>query len=274
MRGRDDDAQKLLAAINQHENVGQQWAEIQESLQEKAHPRIVAAGFFGVLVIGIMLSVLQQVTGINVFLYYAPAIMKGFSDSSTDVALLQTILVGAVNLSFTVLAIFTVDKFGRRLLMMIGAALMAVSMLAIGTAAYFNAIGGYLLVFMLLYIAAFALSLGPVTWVLLAEIFPNSIRSKALSIAVLAQWFSNFVVSQSFPMMNEKDSFIYQQFNGGFPFWLYGVMGLFTVYFIYRWVPETKGQSLEQLEKLWHRKTSATKRKLIGRNVIVRNINQ
>jgi SP family xylose:H+ symportor-like MFS transporter len=254
LKSRNHQAHDLLVAINKNQNIEPQWEEIKNSLREKARPRIIAGGFFGVLVIGIMLSVLQQVTGINVFLYYAPVILKGFSDSTTDIALLQTVLVGAVNLSFTVLAIFTVDKLGRRPLMMLGAALMAVSMLAIGTAAYLDAIGGYLLIFMLLYIAAFALSLGPVTWVLLAEIFPNSIRSKALSIAVLAQWFANFVVSQTFPMMNEKGSLIYQSFNGGFPFWIYGVMGIFTVYFVWRWVPETKGRSLEQLEKQWQRK--------------------
>ncbi|SJN53661.1 D-xylose transporter XylE [Vibrio ruber] len=251
LKGRNHEAHGLLKAMNPRQDIEPQWQEIKQSLIKVHRPGIIAAGYLGVLVIGIMLSVLQQVTGINVFLYYAPAILKGFSDSTTDIALLQTILVGAVNLSFTVLAIFTVDKFGRRPLMMIGAGLMAVSMLAIGTAAYLDAIGGYLLVFMLLYIAAFALSLGPVTWVLLSEIFPNSVRSRALSIAVFAQWFANFVVSQSFPMMNEKESFIFQQFHGGFPFWLYGIMGIFTVYFIYRWVPETKGKSLEQLETIW-----------------------
>ncbi|MZI95070.1 sugar porter family MFS transporter [Vibrio sp. CAIM 722] len=254
MKGRDEQAQKLLQALSPGENVSNQWHEIQASLSHKDKPSIVAAGMLGVLIIGIMLSVLQQVTGINVFLYYAPTILKGFSSSSIDIALLQTILVGAVNLSFTAVAIFTVDKFGRRPLMMIGAFLMAISMIAIGTAAYMNAIGGYLLVFVLLYIAAFALSLGPVVWVLLAEIFPNNIRSKALSIAVFAQWAANFLVSQTFPMMNDHQSTIYQTFNGGFPFWLYGIFGLFTVFFIYRWVPETKGRSLEQLEQLWHKK--------------------
>ncbi|QMV16731.1 D-xylose transporter XylE [Vibrio spartinae] len=258
LKGRDHEAHGLLKAMNPQQDIEPQWQEIKQSLIKVNRPGIVAAGYLGVLLIGIMLSVLQQVTGINVFLYYAPAILKSFSDSTTDIALLQTILVGAVNLSFTVLAIFTVDKFGRRPLMMIGAGLMAVSMLAIGTAAYLNAIGSYLLVFMLMYIAAFALSLGPVTWVLLSEIFPNSVRSRALSIAVFAQWFANFVVSQSFPMMNEKESFIFQQFHGGFPFWLYGIMGIFTVYFIYRWVPETKGKSLEQLETLWQRDSEQT----------------
>lgn len=251
MQGRYEEARTLLTAVNKGADTESQWQDIHASLQENSTGGIVSKGLLGVLVIGIMLSVLQQVTGINVFLYYAPTILKGFSESSMDIALLQTILVGAVNLTFTVIAIFTVDRFGRRPLMMIGAGIMAISMLAIGTAAYMNAIGGYLLVFVLAYIAAFALSLGPVTWVLLSEIFPNSVRSKALSIAVFAQWFANFVVSQTFPMMNDHSSWLYQTYNGGFPFWLYGVMGIFTVYFVYRWVPETKGKSLEQLESVW-----------------------
>lgn len=265
LRGRNEEAYALLNALNKgaKSDVEHQWQEIQSSFKQRNNSAIVAGGFMGVLVIGIMLSVLQQVTGINVFLYYAPTILKGFSNSSIDIALLQTILVGAVNLSFTVVAILTVDKFGRRPLMMIGASLMAVSMIAIGTAAYMNAIGGYLLVFVLLYIGAFALSLGPVVWVLLSEIFPNSIRSKALSIAVFAQWAANFFVSQTFPMMNDPESRIYQTFNGGFPFWLYGIMGIFTIYFIYRWVPETKGRSLEELEALWKKPATTNKEQVI-----------
>ncbi|WP_019614605.1 sugar porter family MFS transporter [Psychromonas ossibalaenae] len=259
LKGRNQEARNLLRALNKNEDIEEQWQGIQSSLGDtKGKVSIAALGMMGVLVIGIMLSVLQQVTGINVFLYYAPEIFKSFSDSSTDTALLQTILIGAVNLTFTAIAIFTVDKFGRRPLMIIGAGAMAVSMIAIGTAAYSNAIGGYLLFFVLLYIAAFALSLGPVTWVLLSEIFPNSIRSKALSIAVFAQWFANFVVSQSFPMMNDSNGYLFQTYNGGFPFWLYGFFGVFTVYFIWKFVPETKGKSLEDLEKIWVRKQEKT----------------
>lgn len=263
LKGREQEARSLLSALNKHRNIEDQWKGIQASLNDtKGKVSIAALGMMGVLAIGIMLSVLQQVTGINVFLYYAPEIFKSFSDSSTDTALLQTILVGVVNLTFTVVAIFTVDKFGRRPLMMIGAGAMAISMIAIGTAAYANAIGGYLLFFVLLYIAAFALSLGPVTWVLLSEIFPNSIRSKALSIAVFAQWSANFMVSQTFPMMNDSNGYLFQTYNGGFPFWLYGMFGLFTVYFIWKFVPETKGKSLEELEQTWAtRHTKAPTRK-------------
>ncbi|WP_086981136.1 D-xylose transporter XylE [Vibrio aphrogenes] len=252
LKGRMSEARKLIASLNKGDDFDKQCQEIESSFQSNSTSMSVfSKRILPILIIGIGLSILQQITGINVFLYYAPVILKGFSSSTTDIALLQTVLIGAVNLTFTVIAIYSVDKFGRKPLMMLGAGAMAISMLAIGTAAYLESIGGYLLFFMLLYIAAFALSLGPVTWVLLSEIFPNSVRSKALSIAVFAQWVSNFLVSQTFPMMNAKTSYLYQEFNGGFPFWLYGLMAVFTVFFVYKWIPETKGKSLEELEKLW-----------------------
>lgn len=256
MKGRESEAKDLLRQINKGNNIDEQWQEIEQSLTSSSKEKvsIIKSGFAGVLFIGIALSVLQQVTGINVFLYYAPVIFKSLASSGTDVAMFETILVGAVNLLFTVIAIFTVDKFGRKPLMMVGAAIMALSMFAIGTAAYLDAVSGYLVVFVLGYIAAFALSLGPVTWVLLSEIFPNKIRAKALSIAVFAQWVANYLVSQTFPMMNAKSSYLHQAYHGGFPFWLYGVFGIVTIFFVAKWVPETKGKSLEELEQIWHKK--------------------
>ncbi|MCM2680000.1 D-xylose transporter XylE [Echinimonas agarilytica] len=265
LQGRDEEAKGLLAGLGGAHSVQSQWNEIQQSMKQKTG-KLLSPKVFYVLTIGIMLSVFQQITGINVFLYYAPEILKGFGDGNLDIALLQTIMVGAVNLIFTVIAIKTVDKFGRRPLMMIGSAAMAVCMIAIGTAAYLDAVGGYLLVFVLGYIAAFALSLGPVVWVLLSEIFPNNVRSKALSVAVFFQWFSNFLVSQTFPMMNAKDSFLYQSFNGGFPFWFYGAMAVLTVVFVYKWVPETKGLTLEELEDLWEQKTEEDPIAEVARN--------
>ncbi|MEH6408254.1 MAG: D-xylose transporter XylE, partial [Leeuwenhoekiella sp.] len=153
-----------------------------------------------IIIIGILLSVFQQFVGINVVLYYAPEIFKGMG-SGTDTALLQTIIVGAVNLLFTVLAILTVDKFGRKPLMIIGALGMAISMFALGTVFFSQTVGLFALFCMLLYVASFAMSWGPVTWVLLSEIFPNKIRGRALAVAVAAQWISNYLVSWTFPMM-------------------------------------------------------------------------
>ncbi len=200
------------------------------------------------LILGILLSFFQQATGINVFLYYAPEIFKSFG-SNTDTALLQTILVGSVNLIFTIVAIYTVDKLGRKPLLIIGGVGMTISMLTIGLSAYFDSIGAWLLIFMLGYIASFALSWGPVVWVMLSEIFPNSVRGAALAIAVGAQWISNFVVSQTFPMFNDN-KFLIDNFHGAFPFLLYAFMGVLSVLFVYRLIPETKGKSLEELEEI------------------------
>ena len=198
-----------------------------------------------------MLSVFQQFVGINVVLYYAGDIFRSIG-AGNDSSLLQTIIVGAVNLTFTVLAIFTVDKFGRKPLMTIGAIAMAVSMFALGLSFFFQQVGILTLIFMLTYTAAFAMSWGPVTWVLLSEIFPNQIRG-AMSIAVASQWIANLVISWTFPIMNES-SVLTRLFNHGFSYWIYGLMGLLAAWFIIKIVPETKGKTLEEIEKLWKKR--------------------
>ncbi|WGE68910.1 D-xylose transporter XylE [Actinobacillus equuli subsp. haemolyticus] len=203
----------------------------------------------GVIIIGILLSVFQQFVGINVALYYAPEIFKSLG-SSTDSALLQTILMGAINLSCTLIAIFTVDKYGRKPLQIIGALGMAIGMFVLGTAFYANLSGEVALTGMLFYVASFAISWGPVCWVLLAEIFPNAIRSQALAIAVAAQWIANYIVSWTFPMM-DKSSYLVEHFNHGFAYWVYGVMSVLATLFMWKFVPETKGKTLEELELLW-----------------------
>ena len=204
-----------------------------------------------VIVIGVLLSVFQQFVGINVVLYYAPEIFKSMG-SGTDTALLQTIIVGAVNLLFTVLAIMTVDRFGRKPLMIIGAAGMAISMFALGTTFFMESVGMGALIFMLIYVASFAMSWGPVCWVLLSEIFPNKIRGKALAVAVAAQWISNYLVSWTFPMM-DKNTYLLEKFNHGFAYWIYGVMGVLAMVLVWKFVPETKGKTLEEMEKIWEK---------------------
>lgn len=205
----------------------------------------------GVIVIGILLSAFQQLMGINVVLYYAPEVFKNLG-ASTDSALLQTIIVGIINLSFTTIAIFTVDKLGRKPLQIIGAIGMAIGMITLGTTFFLQLPAIIALTSMLFYIASFAISWGPVCWVLLSEIFPNSIRSKALSIAVAAQWITNYLVSWTFPIM-DKNTYLVSHFNNGFAYWLYGVISVVAAIFIWKWLPETKGKSLEELEQFWNK---------------------
>ena len=246
MKGKEGKALKVLNKISGTNNAPVILEEIKGTLHETSAPWL-SFGFL-VIFIGIMLSVFQQFVGINVVLYYAGNIFRNMG-ASTNSSLLQTILVGSVNLTFTVVAIITVDKFGRKPLMIIGALGMAVSMTLLGLSFYTHNEGVIALIFMLAYTAFFAMSWGPVTWVLLSEIFPNSIRG-AMSIAVAAQWIANWLVSLTFPILNDNQ-WLTRQFNHGFSYWIYGIMGILAALFVWKLVPETKGKSLEGIEKIW-----------------------
>jgi SP family xylose:H+ symportor-like MFS transporter len=252
LKSQPEKALEVLIKVNGIEEGKKILADIQNTVV--SHSGKLFSFGVTVVVIGVFLSVFQQFVGINVVLYYAPEIFKSMG-SGTDTALLQTIIVGAVNLLFTVLAILTVDKFGRKPLMIIGALGMAISMFALGTTFFMESVGMGALVFMLIYVASFAMSWGPVCWVLLSEIFPNKIRGRALAVAVAAQWISNYLVSWTFPMM-DKNSYLLAQFNHGFAYWIYGLMGLLAMWFVWKFVPETKGKTLEEMDVLWNKKDS------------------
>lgn len=249
MKDREDLAVNTLKKLLGLDRAQRTLPQIKESLREKRLPWLSFGG--KLIVIGILLSVFQQFVGINVVLYYASEIFRNMG-ATTEVSLLQTIFVGVVNLGFTVLAIYTVDKFGRKPLMIIGAIGMSVSMFALGFFFFFNSLGVGALFAMGLYTAAFAMSWGPVTWVLLSEIFPNAIRG-AMSIAVAAQWVANLTISWTFPMMNDNVT-LTELFNHGFAYWVYGIMGVLAALFVWKMVPETKGRTLEDMESLWSRK--------------------
>ncbi len=248
MQSKEYKALTILTKINGKEIAAQVLTEIKETVTGVGTSKLFSYGFM-IVIVGILLSVFQQFVGINVVLYYAPEIFKNMG-SNTDSSLLQTIIVGSINLTFTVLAIFTVDRYGRKPLMIIGALGMAVSMIALGFTFYIQNIGIAALLFMLTYVASFAMSWGPVTWVLLSEIFPNRIRGRVMAVAVAAQWISNYLVSWTFPMM-DKSSSLNAVFHHGFAYWIYGVMGLLAALFMWKYVPETKGKSLEEMEKHW-----------------------
>ncbi len=196
------------------------------------------------MIVGVGLAILQQVTGINAVMYYAPEIFKE-TGAGTNASLIQTILVGLINFLFTILALWLIDKVGRKALLLVGSSLMTLCLVVIGFAFQTGHTSGPLvLIFILLYVASFAISLGPVVWVVLSEIFPNRIRGKATAIAAMALWAADYVVSQSFPpMLNSAGPAI--------TFWIFGFMSLFTFLFTWRVVPETKGKSLEEIEALW-----------------------
>ncbi len=251
MRGREGQAMKVLERINGPEKAQAEAKSIRDSFGEVVRSKLFSYGVT-VIVVGVLLSVFQQFVGINVVLYYAPEIFRNMG-MGTNAALSQTIIVGAINLSFTVLAIFTVDRFGRKPLMIIGSIGMAVSMLTLGLAFYTKTMGLTALLAMLCYTASFAVSWGPICWVLLSEIFPNAIRGQAMALAVAFQWIANLIVSWTFPIM-DKSSWLTEHFNHGFSYWIYALMALLSALFVWKCVPETKGKTLEQMNTLFKKK--------------------
>ncbi len=229
---KDEKALHILTKINGVERAKLIMAEIKETVHAKVE-KVLSYGW-KVLIIGILLSVFQQAVGINVVLYYAPTIFKGLGFGN-DAAMWQTVIMGFVNIIFTLVAIFTVDKFGRKPLLIIGSAGMAIGMFAIGTLAHYQIIGVSTLIFIVIYTAAFMMSWGPVCWVLISEIFPNTIRGKAVAIAVAAQWIANFIVSSTFPVL--------ESLSMTFTYVLYGVMAVLSALFVWKMVPETKGKT-------------------------------
>jgi MFS transporter, SP family, arabinose:H+ symporter len=193
------------------------------------------------VMLGIMLAILQQFTGINVIMYYAPLI---FEKSGTGVsnALLQTIAIGGINLLFTIISMSVIDKVGRKPLLVFGQLFMGAFLAMLSFTFFLDQIeGNFVIIFILGFIAAFAISSGPVTWVLISEIYPNKIRGSAVSIATLFLWIAAFVVSYTFPVMLES-------WEGGFTFLFYACINLAGLVFVKLAVPETKGKSLEELE--------------------------
>jgi MFS transporter, SP family, xylose:H+ symportor len=249
MKGREEAARAVLSRLVTPEEREAELTEIRASFAEHHSGRLFSFGAL-LIFVGITLSVFQQFVGINVVLYYATDIFKGMG-MSTNASLMQTIIVGAVNLAFTVVAILSVDHFGRKPLQIIGALVMAISMISLGVDLWLGGRGLVALVSMLVYTAGFAVSWGPVTWVLLSEIFPNQIRGKAMAVAVAAQWIANYLVSWSFPILNDNP-YLVAHFNHGFAYWIYGAMSVLAALFMWKFVPETKGRSLEQMQHLWH----------------------
>ncbi len=247
--GRDDVAERILAKINGSTKAARILQDIKDTMVVKTE-KLMTYGFMCIFV-GIMLSVFQQAVGINAVLYYAP---RTFGDMGMQDPMMITVIMGFINIMFTLVAIFTVEKWGRKPLLITGSIGMAVG--AMGVAATFGHAGleAVTCLSLMLYAASFMFSWGPITWVLIAEIFPNTIRGGAVAIAVAFQWIFNFIVSSSFvPMFNmhltEGDDF-----GHWFTYGLYGIICLLAALFVWKLVPETKGKTLEDMTAMWKRR--------------------
>jgi len=194
-----------------------------------------------ILAVGVTLAVLQQWCGSNVIFYYAADLLKAAEYDVPD-ALFNIVIIGAVNLVFTIIAINTVDRFGRRILMLVGFAGLTLIHLLTGSMFLAGQTGTYVLVLLLATIGWYALSLAPVTWVVLSEIFPNRIRGAAMSVSVFSLWTACFILTFTFPLLDES-------LGTAQTFWIYAAVCVFGFFFVASRLPETKGKTLEELEK-------------------------
>ena len=250
--GKDEKALDVLSHINGYEKAKEILKQIKETTEVKSEKLFS----FGVMVIfvGVMLSVFQQAVGINAVLYYAPRIFESMGMSDP---MMNTVYMGIVNITFTLVAVFTVEKLGRKPLLIWGSLGMAVGALGVALS---NLIDGVPPIFpvlsIMVYSASFMFSWGPICWVLIAEIFPNTIRSAAVAIAVAFQWIFNFIVSSTFvPMYNMSLGDMGDRFGHMFAYALYGVICIVAAWFVYSLVPETKGKTLEDMTNLWRNRS-------------------
>jgi len=243
-RMRNAEALSILIKTSGEAVASAELREIGETLkihQEAVFSDLIQPSIRPLLFIGIILAVFQQITGINTIMYYAPKIFASVGDSNST-ALLQTIAIGCTNVIFTLIAMALIDRFGRRLLLMIGSAGMMTMLLGLSTLYFMKQTSGIMvLVFIMGYIAFFSASLGPAVWVVIAELFPNRLRSKGMSVAIVTLWIACTIVTITFPVMLEK-------LSGGITFLIFAVICLANSLYVWRYIPETKGKTLEELE--------------------------
>ncbi|HTL58081.1 MAG TPA: sugar porter family MFS transporter [Candidatus Limnocylindrales bacterium] len=256
--GQSEQAQGILAKIGGHVYAAAEITAIHTVLlAEKATwTELFSPALRRPLLVGILLAIFQQVTGINVFIYFGTTIFKNMSGSTgVEAGMLQQIIVGGASAAATLVAIATVDKWGRKPLMYLGTAGMGASLLAMGLMAQIipnlDTVSRWMLLFIVLYVICFGLSVGPVTWVILSEIFPTAVRGRALGLATFFLWLADYAVTQTFPILDAPDSWFVRQFRHAFAFYLYASCCGLLMLVLRVMVPETKGKSLEQIEGAW-----------------------
>jgi len=243
---RSDEALKILNKINGPEETHQILKEIKEAVNEEkgSFLDLFKPGIRKAMVVGSVLALFSQVTGINAIIYYAPEIFKqvGFGSES---ALFQTMIIGFVNMLFTLVAIRFIDYWGRRTLLIWGISGMVSCLLGMGMFFYFEITSGsLLLLFILGFIASFASSLGPIPWVLISEIFPTKTRGTAMSFSIVILWLGVVLITQFFPVLLSL-------FGGAFTFWIFMINALILLIFTLILIPETKQKTLEEIQEIW-----------------------
>ena len=247
-KGRDRQALEILTRIGGEDNARTEMAMILNAAEhaDTSVSALLARGSRRVVLIGIVLAILVQISGINTIIDYAPIILRA-AGNAIDVALFQTFVIGFINFAFTFVAIFTVDNAGRKPLYITGALGMTGSLALLSVSFLLGEVQGLMgLILILAFIAFFASCIGPVFWVLMSEIFPGRIRGTAMSVAVFTNWFANFLVVLLFP-------YVLKRFSGAITFGFLAAMSLVMALFTWAFVPETRGKTLEQIEHFWNK---------------------
>jgi SP family arabinose:H+ symporter-like MFS transporter len=244
--GREGEALTVLTRADSAAAAAAGIREIKDTLalEEGSLRELFRPAFRRPLLIAIVLAVFQQITGINAILYYAPRIFEGAGFARMS-AIGQSTIVGLVNMLFTVVAIVLADKVGRRPLLLVATGGMGLSLVLLGVAFKSPFLPASALLFIiLLYIAFFASAMGPLVWVVMAEIFPTKVRGSAMGLATLVLWLADFAVTLTFPVISDR-------FHPSTAFWLYAAMCALDLVFMGFFLPETKGKTLEEIERRW-----------------------
>ena len=245
-KGKIDSAKAIIEKINGQNKSAELLNEIQDSFKEEKGSILVlfTSGLRMAIVVGMFLAFFSQITGINAIIYYAPEIFKNIGFGA-DSAMFQTVIIGTVNTIFTFVAIAFIDKYGRRTLLLWGISGMIICLGGVGLMFHFELSSGpWFLLFILGFISSFAMSLGPIPWVLISEIFPTKFRGVAMSISILMVWIGVVLITQLTPILLEG-------VGGAFTFWIFMFNAIILFIFTFNMIPETKGKTLEEIAKMW-----------------------
>ena len=248
-KGRQPEARAILSDVGGEAYAETELAAIRSAASAETGrlSELFSRTYFRPLLIAVLLMICSQFCGINAIMYYSSKIFES-AGAARNSAFASSIWIGLINLLFTFVAIFFVDRAGRRPLLLIGTAVQTVALGMVGWMFHTQQHGFALLLWVMVFIAAFAMAMGPIPWVLSAEIFPGKIRGRAMSVATFTIWTSCYIVAQTFPMLNDNPAI-----GPALTFWIYGAVSLFSFVFVLALVKETKGKSLEEIENGWRR---------------------
>jgi SP family arabinose:H+ symporter-like MFS transporter len=254
-RGRGHEARVILEQAGGAEHAGREMAAIHATATQGEAPfsALFAGDCRRPLLLAVLLALFQQFCGINAIMYYSTKIFAT-AGAVKDAAFASSVWVGLINLVFTFVAIAFVDRLGRRPLLLVGTAVQTLALLLVGWLLHTGQHGPLLLGAVVLFIAAFAMAMGPITWLFCSEIFPNQIRGRAMSVAAFVIWTACYIVAQTFPMMNDSPAI-----GPAATFWIYAGVSLASFVFVLTLIPETKGRTLEEIGRMWQPAPAATK---------------